>query len=64
MNNPNDSVEKIVIGDNVWIGANCVCAKGSSLGNGSVLGANSFLNSRVVDKKLAVGSPAKVIKNL
>lgn len=64
MHNPNDSVEKIVIGDNVWIGANCVCAKGSSLGNGSVLGANSFLNSSVADKKLAVGSPAKVIKNI
>lgn len=64
MNNPNDSVEKIVIGDNVWIGANCVCAKGSSLGNGSVLGANSFLNTQVKESQLAVGSPAKVIKNL
>lgn len=64
MINPADSVEKIIIGNNVWIGACCVCAKGSSLGDASVLGANSFLNSCVGEKKLAVGSPAKVIKNL
>ena len=64
MINPNDSVEKIVIGDNVWIGANCVCAKGSSLGDASVLGANSFLNTHIPQRKLAVGSPAEVIKDI
>lgn len=64
MINPNDTVEKIFIGDNVWIGANCVCAKGSSMGEASVLGANSFLNIHIPENKLAVGSPAKVIKNI
>ncbi|GAB6384091.1 acyltransferase [Enterococcus cecorum] len=64
MINPADSAETIRIGNNVWLGACCVCAKGASLGDASVLGANSFLNSCVGEKKLAVGSPAKVIKNL
>ena len=64
MTNPNDSVEKVVIGNDVWIGANCVCAKGSSLGDGTVLGANSFLNSNIPDAKMAAGSPAKVIKSI
>ena len=64
MINPKDSIEKIIIGNNVWIGANCICAKGSKLGDGSILGANSFLNSNITMNKLAVGSPARVIKNL
>lgn len=64
MINPNDSSEKIIIGSDVWIGANCVCAKGASLGNESVLGANSFLNKCIPEKKLVAGSPAKIIKNL
>ena len=63
MEHPSDSVKKITIGNNVWIGANCVCAKGSSLGDGAVLGACSFLNTSIPDRKLAVGSPAKVIKD-
>lgn len=62
MEHPNDSVEKIVIRDNVWLGANCVCAKGSSIGYGSVLGACSFLNRNLPDHVVAVGSPAKIIK--
>lgn len=64
MINPNNSVEKIMIGNNVWIGANCVVAKGSSLGDGAVLGANSFLNIHIHEKNLAVGSPAKMIKKI
>ena len=64
MEHPNDSVEKIEIGDNVWLGANCVCAKGSALGNGAVLGACSFLNSKIPGQTMAAGSPAKIIKNI
>ena len=63
MEHPSDSVEKITIGNDVWIGANCVCAKGSSLGDGAVLGACSFLNTSIPDRKLAAGSPAKAIKD-
>lgn len=50
MINPADSAETIRIGNNVWLGACCVCAKGSSLGDASVLDANSFLNSCVGEK--------------
>lgn len=64
MLHPNDTAEKIIIGNGVWIGANCVCAKGASLGDATVLGANSFLNTYIPEKSLAVGSPARVIKKL
>ena len=33
----------IVIGDDVWIGANCVLLDGARIGTGSVLGAASLL---------------------
>ena len=64
MINPADSAETLLIGNNVWSGVCCVCGKGSSLGDASVLGANSFLNSHVGARKLAIGSLAKVIKKL
>ena len=33
----------IVIGDDVWIGANCVLLDGTTIGSGSVIGAASLL---------------------
>src|SRR5690348_7193052 len=33
----------ILIGDDVWIGANCVLLDGTSIGDGSVIGASSLL---------------------
>lgn len=51
----------IVIGDDVWIGAQCMIIKGAKIGNGAVIGANSLVNSEITDNAIAVGSPAKVI---
>lgn len=45
-----DSLEKIIVGNNVWIGMSCVPAKGVSLGNTSLLGGILFL-IRVLQKK-------------
>lgn len=33
----------VIIGDNVWIGANCVILRGSIIGNGCVIGAGSVV---------------------
>lgn len=53
---------KLVVSDDVWIGAGCTIIKGAALGRGSVIGANSLVNTEIPDYAVAVGSPAKVVK--
>jgi acetyltransferase-like isoleucine patch superfamily enzyme len=52
----------IIIGDNVWIGMNCIILKGVSIGNGSVIAAGSVVNKDVKPNCLYGGVPAKKIK--
>ena len=40
------SSEKIVIGNNVWIGANCVILKGTTIGDNSIVAAGSVLKGK------------------
>lgn len=54
--------EYLYIGKNVWIAANCVIAKGSFIGDDAVIGAGSFLNSKVKENQVFAGTPAKLIK--
>lgn len=56
------TAEKVEIGEDVWIGASCVIGKGAHIGKGSVIGANSFVNKFIPPYSIAVGSPAKIIK--
>jgi virginiamycin A acetyltransferase len=50
----------IVIGDDVWIGANCVLLDGCTIGNGCVVGAASLLRGMLPPYSLAHGTPAIV----
>ncbi|MBN9458524.1 MAG: CatB-related O-acetyltransferase [Bosea sp.] len=50
------------IGHDVWIGANSVIRRGVKVGNGAVVGANSFVNEDVPDFAIVAGTPARVIK--
>ena len=50
------------IGDDVWIGAQCVIRQGVTIGQGAVIGANSFVNKDIPPYAIAFGSPAKVYK--
>lgn len=52
----------IVIGNDVWIGANSTVLKGVTIGDGAVIGANSLVNKDVPSMVVVGGSPAKVIK--
>ncbi len=52
----------IIIGDDVWIAANCTILKGSHIHNGAVIGAKALVNGEIDEYGIAVGIPAKVIK--
>ena len=53
---------QIAIADRVWIGANSVITAGVSIGRHSVIGAGSVVTKDIPDFSVAVGNPAKVIK--
>ena len=50
----------IVIGDDVWLGANCVLLDGATIGAGSVIGAGSLVRGTLPSFCLAHGTPAAV----
>jgi acetyltransferase-like isoleucine patch superfamily enzyme len=52
----------IRIGDDVWIGANAVILDGVTIGKGCVIGANAVVNKDIPEYSVAVGVPAKVIR--
>jgi acetyltransferase-like isoleucine patch superfamily enzyme len=54
----------IVIGRNVWIGANAIILAGSKIGDHSVIGAGSVITGEVPSKTVFAGNPAKKIKNI
>lgn len=52
----------IVISDRVWIGANSVITAGVTLGKHCIIGAGSVVTKDVPEYSIAVGNPAKIIK--
>jgi acetyltransferase-like isoleucine patch superfamily enzyme len=49
----------IYIGDDVWIGANCVILDGADVGAGCVIGANSVVRGRLDPYCLYAGNPIR-----
>jgi acetyltransferase-like isoleucine patch superfamily enzyme len=54
----------VVIEDDVWIGARSIVLRGSHIGRGAVIGANSVVKGTIPPYTLAAGSPARVIRQL
>ena len=52
----------IVIGDNVWIGANACICKGVRIGDNSIIAANAVVTKDVPINSIAAGNPAKIVK--
>lgn len=52
------------IGDNVWLGVNCVVTGGVSIGDRAVIGANSVVTRDIPPATIAVGSPARVLRRI
>lgn len=53
---------KVVIGSDVWIGANVSVIKGSEISDGAVIGANSLVNGFIPANAIAVGAPTHILK--
>jgi acetyltransferase-like isoleucine patch superfamily enzyme len=53
----------ITIKRDAWIARGCCVLQGAQMGEGSVLGANSLLNTPLPAMAVAVGSPARIIKD-
>jgi acetyltransferase-like isoleucine patch superfamily enzyme len=52
------------IGDNVWCGANVVITSGVTIGERAVIGANSVVTQDIPSHSIAVGAPARMIKQV
>ena len=51
----------IIIGDDVWIGANSTITDGVKIGKGAVIAANSCVNCDVEEYSIYGGVPARKI---
>lgn len=54
---------KIKIDDDVWIGANVTILPNVTIGKSTIIGAGSVVTKDIPDFSIAVGVPAKVIKD-
>ncbi|GAU07360.1 acyltransferase [Desulfoplanes formicivorans] len=55
--------KQIVIEDNVWLAANVNVMPGVTIGEGSVIGAGAVVTKDIPSYSIAVGVPARIIKN-
>lgn len=53
----------ITIGNNVWIGAQCIILAGVTIGDNCVIGAGSVVTRNIPANVVAVGNPCRVLKN-
>ena len=56
-------IGNIVIGKGSWVGAHSTLVVGANIGEGSVVAANSVLNTKVADNNLFGGVPAVFLKS-
>jgi acetyltransferase-like isoleucine patch superfamily enzyme len=52
------------IGDNCWLGVNCVVTGGVTIGERCVIGANSVVTTDLPPRTIAAGAPAKVVREI
>lgn len=56
--------QPVTIGDNVWLAARVVVLPGVTIGDDAVVGIGSIVTSDIPARTLAVGSPARVVRQL
>lgn len=61
---PPDTVSRVVLEDNVWIGDSAIVCKGVTIGKNSIIGAGSVVTGDIPANVIAAGNPARVVKSL
>ncbi len=59
-----EKIAPVTIEDGAWLGANAVVLSGVIVGRGAVVGANSVVLDDIPPRTVAVGAPAKVVRQL
>jgi acetyltransferase-like isoleucine patch superfamily enzyme len=61
-NQPN-TIAKVSIGKDCWLGANVTVLKGSHIGDGAIIGAKTLVKGEIESYSINVGIPARKIKS-
>lgn len=59
-----EAAQPITLGDNVWLGGGVIVCPGVTIGENSVIGAGSVITKDIPANVVAVGNPARVIRNI
>ncbi len=59
-----EAAEPIAIGDNVWLGGGVIVCPGVTIGDDTVVGAGSVVTRDLPAGVVAVGSPARVLREI
>jgi acetyltransferase-like isoleucine patch superfamily enzyme len=57
-------IDRVVIGQNVWIGLRCTIMRGVVIGDNSIVAAGAVVTKSVPPNTVVAGNPAVVIKSL
>jgi maltose O-acetyltransferase len=57
-----EAAEPIVVGDNVWLGGGAIVLPGVTIGSDTVVGAGAVVTKDLPSGVVAVGNPARVIR--
>lgn len=55
--------EPTIVGDDVWIGRQCIVITGKVIGSHTIIGAGTVVCKNIPDYVVAAGNPVRVVKN-
>jgi maltose O-acetyltransferase len=59
-----EAAKPITIGDNVWLGGGVIVCPDATIGDNSVVGAGAVVTMDIPANALAVGNPARVLREI
>jgi acetyltransferase-like isoleucine patch superfamily enzyme len=64
LDQPLEDLRPVSVGDGAWLGQNVVLLPGVTVGRNAVVGANSVVRDDVPARSVAVGAPARIVREL